>query len=564
VAGIKVALIPDVKPFIKGVEDAERALDDVADALDDVAKEAKDSGGDAGKDLARGIDKGTDTATDSVEKLERSFRDMAQAAAKSGKAAGDDLGSGVRKGTDDASAGVDELGSEAASTARETAASFDGSAESIAGAFQEVAANAFAGFGPAGALAGLAVAAGLGIITTTLQTAADEANALTEEAGAFALSLRDSDAAGRVELLRDRFDEVATKIADARSIWEVWQPRAVTNIERFAQAAREGGFDIEGLFDAFDNPDPIKRLADLNRVFADTRTRLKEVTAEIDASLEAETALTDPRMARAQEVKTEALKATRDALNDSTAAMEEEIKTSEAAADITTALAAAHHQTTEEYAAAQAAIEQQTEVQDAYQSALESSGDAVSVYEGILSSKTDDMRRAAQEHADSTKETTGQAADSWEDYATDVTVTTEDLIAEWNRQAEEAAAFEANLAIIGANGGQALADELRAKGPEVGAATAAAIAQSDPAVQAQAIDAHAAATGTAMVGAMASGISGGQSAVQGAVDGVAAGLTSPSIPVYLLPDATALERELLKPRMVNVQVATRAGVPIGI
>ncbi len=81
----------------------------------------------------------------------------------------------ARKATDDAAEGFEELKDEGQGTAREVAASFDGSMESIAGGFQEVAANAFAGFGPAGVVAGLAAAAGIGLVTAELTKQQEEA-----------------------------------------------------------------------------------------------------------------------------------------------------------------------------------------------------------------------------------------------------------------------------------------------------------------------------------------------------------------------------------------------------
>ncbi len=73
------------------------------------------------------------------------------------------LGKKTKKAAEEGKSGMDDFKQEANQTARESAASFDGSAESIVDVFQEVAANAFQGFGPAGAVAGLAIAAGIGL-----------------------------------------------------------------------------------------------------------------------------------------------------------------------------------------------------------------------------------------------------------------------------------------------------------------------------------------------------------------------------------------------------------------
>lgn len=144
---INIPITGDARDFIRKTGDVGDALDDVADALDDVARDTK---------------RGAKESERAVEKLEDSFKDAAKRARDLGDAgdkAGDDVKRGMRKAED----GVDEFKEEANSTAREAAASFDGSAESIGDALQEVAANAFAGFGPAGAVAGLAAAAGIGL-----------------------------------------------------------------------------------------------------------------------------------------------------------------------------------------------------------------------------------------------------------------------------------------------------------------------------------------------------------------------------------------------------------------
>lgn len=173
--GFKLSLVPDVGPFVAGMAKAEQSLEDTADALDDLARDAQRKGRDAGQDIGKGIDAGTDKATESVDDLVVSFREMAKAGQRASKDTGDDIGRNVKRGTDDAEDGLSNFKDEANSTARETAASFDGSADSIAGAFQEVAANALGGFGPAGALAGLALAAGLGTFWTSFQENSEKA-----------------------------------------------------------------------------------------------------------------------------------------------------------------------------------------------------------------------------------------------------------------------------------------------------------------------------------------------------------------------------------------------------
>ncbi|MPT14039.1 MAG: hypothetical protein E2601_03895 [Microbacterium sp.] len=131
---------------------AERAVEGVGDELKDV-----------GRDGERSLDGIEDALKDMKRQSDRTF---------------DDIGDAGARGFAKAEEGVKGLKDEAMQSARETAASFDGSFESIAELGQEVAANAFADFGPAGAAAGLAVAAAAGVMVNhfnEVQEAADEA-----------------------------------------------------------------------------------------------------------------------------------------------------------------------------------------------------------------------------------------------------------------------------------------------------------------------------------------------------------------------------------------------------
>lgn len=150
---INIPITGDARDFIRETENVEDALDDVSDALDDMTRDTKKGG----RDAERAVDDLADSFKDAVKR------------AKDLEDAGDDAGKGVEKGMKRAEDGVEDFKQEANSTAKEAAASFDGSAESIIDAFQEVTANAFEGFGPAGQLAGLGAAAGIGLAVAGFQ-----------------------------------------------------------------------------------------------------------------------------------------------------------------------------------------------------------------------------------------------------------------------------------------------------------------------------------------------------------------------------------------------------------
>jgi len=90
-------------------------------------------------------------------------------------------GGRVRKELDDAGEGLRDLRQEAGQSGREAAASFSGGFDDVADLLQETAANAFAGFGPLGAAAGIAAAAGIGVLVTKFQEAKEKAEELRKE-----------------------------------------------------------------------------------------------------------------------------------------------------------------------------------------------------------------------------------------------------------------------------------------------------------------------------------------------------------------------------------------------
>lgn len=172
--GISIAIASDTRDFKRNVKQGViDPLEDVAMVFDELERKGDDAGS-AIEDAMRDSQRETDGATDKWKDLARKMGDAERAAKDSGDAgrrAGRDIGDGM----DRAKEGVGEFRDEANSTAKEAAASFDGSAESIGDAFQEVAANAFAGFGPVGAVAGLAAAAGIGLAAAGFE-AVGEAN----------------------------------------------------------------------------------------------------------------------------------------------------------------------------------------------------------------------------------------------------------------------------------------------------------------------------------------------------------------------------------------------------
>lgn len=224
--GISINFLADVRDFLKGTKNVEDELDDVADSLDDVAREG-------------------DQAT---EKLEDSFRDLAKATKK----AGDDVGDNMRKGYKQAEEGADALKENAQSNAKEVTASFDGSVESIIDGFQGLASEAFEGFGPAGAVAGFALAAGIGIATAEFQKTEEAAKAAKERIGELGIAFIESGAdVAQVEAFQEALKGIVTNADDASA--------KIDDLRKFADKYAQTGVKVEELAMAYaGNADAIK------------------------------------------------------------------------------------------------------------------------------------------------------------------------------------------------------------------------------------------------------------------------------------------------------------------
>lgn len=236
----------DTSDAADGLSDAEREAKDLIDTANKATREMKDfreAGEDAGDGLRTGARKGEDAVDDLRAKVRESFRSIGD----DSRDAGDALGDSTRRGAREAGEGLDEFKDEANSTAREAAASFDGSADSIIEVFQEVSANAFAGFGPAGAAAGLAAAAGIGILISQLQGASEEAE---ETAGRVADLAREINEAGSLEDIdwTSRMADWGLEIQDNKEWWELWQDTAKTGLEQVRDLSQEAGLRFGDMF----------------------------------------------------------------------------------------------------------------------------------------------------------------------------------------------------------------------------------------------------------------------------------------------------------------------------
>lgn len=179
----------ETRDFMAGVENAEEALGTVIDTMDELERESLKS----------------------AKKVEAGLKDITEAA-KDTNRSGENIGKGFKKGTREAEDGMDDLKENSRSNAKEVAASFDGSIESIADGFQGLAAEAFEGWGTAGIVAGVAVAAGIGLVMQKVEEANVKAEQFRAKVGELTQSLIEAGDAGQVsaEFISEKLQELAT------------------------------------------------------------------------------------------------------------------------------------------------------------------------------------------------------------------------------------------------------------------------------------------------------------------------------------------------------------------
>jgi hypothetical protein len=259
--GISIPILSNVRDFLRGTSDVETALDGVADSLDGLADDARRDAARIGDELGSETRDGARDAERSVERLEGSFRDLSDRARRESSDAGQSISRNVGDGADRARDGVSEIGEEAASTAKETAASFDGSAESIGDAFQEIAANAFAGFGPAGLIAGLAAAAGIGLVFAKIEEGNQNTEQFKESVSELAAEFIDTGEQGvaSLDFIIERLKSLATESEDGK-----------VSLADLADVAGEAGSSYKDLADAYSgSADDLDSLLSKNKKYLD-------------------------------------------------------------------------------------------------------------------------------------------------------------------------------------------------------------------------------------------------------------------------------------------------------
>lgn len=291
--GYNISIGSDTSEAEKGIRKGViEPLEDVSKVLDDVNKDANETG-DKLEDSMQDAQKRTESLANEIGDLSAKIND----AGSSGRKFGGDIQDGV----DSAKDGMSELKDESQQTAREAAASFDGSAESIVDMFQEVAANAFAGFGPAGAIAGLALAAGIGLGVKGFEdnkVAAEDLKKKITDLSQVMIEYGGNVGEVPLDYFLEQLKALSEQSDDSKAslndIFDVSKTGAAT-IEELASAVASTGGNTEDLVDRLNEQLDVTKALEHNNAwnfelagqYRDQAQQLREVIAAVEGQTEA-------------------------------------------------------------------------------------------------------------------------------------------------------------------------------------------------------------------------------------------------------------------------------------
>jgi len=264
----RFSIVSDVREVLRGNEAMEKGFDETADSLDELARAAQKNG----DKVSRELDGVGDDASDAGEKIEKKFRDAFRQVEDGAKDAGREVGTKLKDGGRDAEQAADKVGDafkdagdEVGQSARESAASFSGEITDVADLAQETLANAFASFGPVGAAAGIAAAAGLGTLWTNITDGSEKSKQ------AVASMYEDMLASGADFLSRDAIQERISAIVTGAE-------EAVVSYKSIQGQAEISGASVQDLLLAWSgDQDAINRVLDTtNRKLDETSQKFRD------------------------------------------------------------------------------------------------------------------------------------------------------------------------------------------------------------------------------------------------------------------------------------------------
>lgn len=489
---LTISILSNMDEFDTG--QAARDLEELGDSaekmgeqVEDASKKAEGSLDDFSADKATGEMKDLgSTAQTTAGEVEQEFDSAAERVDAAFDKISQSSATKLRKVDDDARAaggGMDAFKDNVISSGQQAATSFTGDMEDITGSLQDVSSNALAAFGPYGAIAGMAAAAGLALIVRGLQDAAEEANKAREETSELAQEIIDAGGAMDQVDLAGKLQEWALEIADNKSWWEFWQDGATTNLHKVDKALEESKVTTDEYLSAWSSADPQQaadvlktltgelealnaeqqRYIEMNQADRGDPIRIQQVRDEISAredlidELETEQEKRQQAAREAeilldiQEQEVDAKRAAFDATGDYAAVLDDQSRATE--------IAAKEEQLhTDALIAKDWALQQASDSFGNYQHAVEATNEQLELAEGLYDSvdaSLDGHADAVEAAARRVEEEAGKAGDSWEDYKSTAEVGLADVEVAMDKQIEALTNFNANIETLAQQGGDA-------------------------------------------------------------------------------------------------------------
>lgn len=294
-AGIKIPFLADVSGFVRSTDKMSAALDDVSDDLaklgrDDSAEglerdlkgagKAADKLGDEAKKAGRDTERALDAAGDEAKSMERKVKDAFQGIDRDSKKVSQSMPKDMEKASRETGESIKTIGDEARSNLSETVSSFRGDAEDLGQIVQDIAGGVVADLGPAGMIAGTAMAAGIGIAIAQLQAGAEANDEMRDKAIAMAGAI--VEAGGKIEDvdIGAIISEWGRQTIDDNWV-TFWTNEASTKFQETAKWAREAGVDIKAALKAGGGSaqDSERFIKATERAWAELNQRVDEANA---------------------------------------------------------------------------------------------------------------------------------------------------------------------------------------------------------------------------------------------------------------------------------------------
>lgn len=247
--GVSVNIAADTRDFDRAVRSGMvEPVTDAQGALDDYTT-AADRSGDKLTGTFKDQQRSTEDLKRDIDTLNRTISEGSAPAYKRAQQAGEEF---THKSTE----GMNEVKDSARSNAIEVGASFTGGFDQALGGLQGFAAEFLAGFGPGGLVAGIALAAGIGLVTQAIDGATQSTEAQQQAVADLAGEYLDAGRSGRRS-----FDAVSESI---KAMATAKPEDVIITLQSAFEKAKAAGTDYERVVQAIasGSPSEIRRVRD--------------------------------------------------------------------------------------------------------------------------------------------------------------------------------------------------------------------------------------------------------------------------------------------------------------